>query len=160
MDNKEIPRQNNHTTSAYFMVKRKRGRPRKHHKPDDSNNHSPPGFSRSQHQSLQIDAMVGQHVTGVIEAAFDDGFLLSVKVGDSDTMLRGVVFKPGHFHPVSTDNDVAPHVPMIRRDNHLVDLHGSEAQGGRKSSLHEKNVGLEHWFRSTTVICRPRPSLK
>ncbi|KAJ0261655.1 AT hook motif-containing protein [Hirschfeldia incana] len=121
--------QNNHTTSADFMVKRKRGRPRKHIKLDnDSNDRSPPGFSRTQHQrpSLNDEAMVGEEVTGMIEATFEDGFLLSVKTGDSDTMLRGVVFKHGHFHPVSADNDVAPHVPMITRN---IDL----AKGGQRS---------------------------
>lgn len=130
--------QNNHTTSADFMVKRKRGRPRKHVKlDDDSNNRSPPGFSRRtqhhHHQSLQDEAMVGQQVTGTIEANFEDGFLLSVKVGDdSDTMLRGVVFKHGHFHPVSADNDVAPHVPMITRNSGVVvDGHGQRSRSFR-----------------------------
>ncbi|KAG2333155.1 hypothetical protein Bca4012_017207 [Brassica carinata] len=120
---------NNHTTSADFMAIRKRGRPRKHFTlDDDSNNHSPPGFSRTHHQSLHNEAMVGQQVTGMIEATFEDGFLLSVKVGGSDAMLRGVVFKHGHFHPVSADNDVAPHVPMITRNSDMVDrLRGARA---------------------------------
>ncbi|CAN6968835.1 unnamed protein product [Brassica oleracea var. botrytis] len=135
---KESHEQNNHTTSGDPLAKRKRGRPRKHFKLDDSNNNrSPPGFSRTQQH--QDEAMVGQHVTGVIEASFEDGFLLSVKVGGTDAMLRGVVFKPGHFHPLSADNDVAPHVPMTRRNNNdLVDHRRSAAQGGRKSRLHEK----------------------
>lgn len=128
---------NNHTTSGDPLAKRKRGRPRKHLKLDDSNHHhhhnSPPGFSRSLHD----EAMVGQHVSGVIEATFEDGFLLAVKVGDSDNILRGVVFKRGHSTPVSVDNDVAPLVPMIRRNNDLVDHHRS-AQVGRKWRLHEK----------------------
>ncbi|MED6203430.1 Protein METABOLIC NETWORK MODULATOR 1, partial [Stylosanthes scabra] len=60
--------------------------------------------------------MVGQAVSGVIEAVFDAGYLLSVRVGDSDTTLRGLVFKPGRYVPISSENDVAPGVPMIQRD--------------------------------------------
>nr|KJB81752.1 hypothetical protein B456_013G160100 [Gossypium raimondii] len=60
--------------------------------------------------------MVGQAVSGVIEAAFDAGYLLTVRVGNSDTTLRGVVFKPGHYVPVSAENDVAPNLQMIRRN--------------------------------------------
>lgn len=57
--------------------------------------------------------MVGQEVTGVVEATLDAGYLLSVRIGDSNTYLRGIVFKPGHYVPVTADNDVAPHVPNV-----------------------------------------------
>jgi hypothetical protein len=81
--------------------------------------------------------MVGQPISGVIEATFEAGFLLSVKVGNSDSMLRGVVFKPGHCDPVSVDNDVAPDVPMIRRNSDVMHHDGS-AKRGRKSRFREK----------------------
>ncbi|VVB16030.1 unnamed protein product [Arabis nemorensis] len=136
--------ENNDIISGDFMAKRKRGRPRKHMKLGSNNEqslgHPPPGFSRSQQQAQQRDndeAMVGQPVSGVIEATFEAGFLLSVKFGNSDRMLRGVVFKPGRCDPVSVDNDIAPDIPMIRRNNNVVHHQGS-AKGGRKSRFREK----------------------
>ncbi|KAK4344011.1 hypothetical protein RND71_037105 [Anisodus tanguticus] len=64
--------------------------------------------------------MIGQAVTGVIEATLDAGYVLSVRIGDSNTNFRGIVFKPGHFDPVTAENDVAPNVQMIKRnDIHL-----------------------------------------
>ncbi|XP_021755766.1 uncharacterized protein LOC110720969 isoform X1 [Chenopodium quinoa] len=123
-------------------VKRKRGRPRKERsenpgkthlprKRDQNQNHGegapvPPGFeevdgnqkppSANTVKSNKEDSVIGQIVTGVIEAVFDAGYLLSVRVGDSDTSLRGIVFKPGHYVPVSAENDVAPSLQMIRRN--------------------------------------------
>ncbi|XP_058768308.1 uncharacterized protein LOC131642037 isoform X1 [Vicia villosa] len=123
--------------------KRKRGRPRKYPRPDSAESsymqlsqtrkqtpiraeHAPvpPGFQTvngNEHlqrglESEPNDAAVGQVVSGVIEAIFDAGYLLSVRVGNSDTTLRGLVFKTGRFVPVSPENDVAPGVPMIQRN--------------------------------------------
>ncbi|XP_075503109.1 uncharacterized protein LOC142540670 isoform X2 [Primulina tabacum] len=109
---------------SLLHVKRRRGRPRK----DPSLKHAKaartaPGFlgtkeylSQRADQNNGIDIMVGQPVTGVVEATFDAGYLLTVRIGNSDTNLRGVVFKPGHFIPVTAANDVAPHMKMIRRN--------------------------------------------
>ncbi|XP_058001342.1 protein METABOLIC NETWORK MODULATOR 1 isoform X1 [Hevea brasiliensis] len=134
--------QGNHPDeSALVPVKRKRGRPRKYPRLDlghgvdvraargQNPNHGgssyvPPGFvTVNGNQPRQVDPvndasdiMVGQVVHGVIEAAFDAGYLLTVRVGNSETTLRGVVFKPGRCVPVSTDNDVAPGIQMIRRN--------------------------------------------
>ncbi|KAL1369778.1 protein METABOLIC NETWORK MODULATOR 1 isoform X3 [Arachis duranensis] len=126
--------------SGDVPLKRKRGRPRKYPRPDledgsyishsyskklNSVSGEPavvhPGFQGAnvnQHfqRNQENDAMIGQAVSGVIEAVFDAGYLLSVRVGDSDTTLRGLVFKPGRYVPISSENDVAPGVPMIRRD--------------------------------------------
>ncbi|KAK7316753.1 hypothetical protein RJT34_00447 [Clitoria ternatea] len=138
------PNQNNTPDgSGDVPLKRKRGRPRKYPRPDSeessyiaaSQNKKqnpvrveqtpvPPGFvAANGNQQLQRgqenhanDAMVGQVVSGVIEAVFDAGYLLSVRVGDSDTNLRGLVFKPGRYVPISSENDVAPTVPMIQRN--------------------------------------------
>lgn len=118
-------------------VKRGRGRPRK-----DSNlkrvktAHFPPGIKQTKEiRPQQVDTvnvandeMIGQAVTGVVETAFDAGYFLNVRIGDLN--FRGVVFKPGHFDPVTAENDVAPHVPMIiRNDIHLpirnqIQVHG------------------------------------
>lgn len=105
-------------------LKRKRGRPRK----DQSLNRFqstriPSGFGSRGNQSHRVDkiddtngGMVGQPVTGVIEAAFDAGYLLTVRIGNSNTNFRGVVFKPGNYSPITAENDVAPHVQMIKRN--------------------------------------------
>ncbi|KAL4619055.1 hypothetical protein ACB092_06G054000 [Castanea dentata] len=130
---------NNPDGSADVPMKRKRGRPRKYpkldheekaHVPRDpslnrvESNRAPPGFEGTNgNQPRQVDpvddgndVMLGQAVSGVIEAAFDAGYLLSVRVGNSSTTLRGVVFKPGHYVPVSAENDVAPDINMIGRN--------------------------------------------
>ncbi|XWS11214.1 hypothetical protein CRYUN_Cryun38cG0065100 [Craigia yunnanensis] len=141
MMNQDNDQENDLDPSADVPLKRKRGRPRKNPKhnlnqvedaltPRNQNlNHAEntriqPGFEGgNDNQPRQVnpindanDIMVGQAVYGVIEAAFDAGYLLTVKVGNSDTTLRGVVFKPGHYVPVSAENDVAPNVQMIRRN--------------------------------------------
>lgn len=104
-------------------MKRKRGRPRK----DDSQiqgESSPvmPGSDCMKKNkqivsasNAAIDDMVGQMVSGVIEGSFDAGYLLNVKVGDTDTQLRGVVFLPGRFTPITAANDVAPNARMYKR---------------------------------------------
>lgn len=61
-------------------------------------------------------ALVGQPVTGVLDGSFDAGYLLSVRVGNTNTVLRGVVFGPGLSLPISKMNDVAPTVRHIKRD--------------------------------------------
>ncbi|PHU22401.1 hypothetical protein BC332_07508 [Capsicum chinense] len=132
---------NSSYAAVALPVKRGRGRPRK-----DNNlkrvktAHFSPGFVQTKEiRPQQIDTvnvandgMIGQAVTGVVETAFDAGYLLSVRIGDSNTNFRGIVFKPGHFDPVTAENDVAPHVPMIKRnDIHLpirnqVQVHGQD----------------------------------
>lgn len=127
--------------SGDVPMKRKRGRPRKYPRPDSVESPYMPSPSKKQtpvrvepaplppgvqavngNQHLQRvqeresnDVMVGQAVYGVIEAVFDAGYLLSVRVGNSDTTLKGLVFKSGHFVPVCPENDVAPGIPMIHR---------------------------------------------
>ncbi|XP_042478147.1 uncharacterized protein LOC122059433 [Macadamia integrifolia] len=104
-------------------VKRKRGRPRK----DENLVHGEPASTsptvtdmvrRNRRRRVdQIDdAMVGQVVSGVLEGSFDAGYLLTVKVGNTNTVLRGVVFEPGLSVPISVANDVAPHVKMFKRN--------------------------------------------
>lgn len=104
--------------------KRRRGRPRKNPSLRQAQaSQPPPGFEgvREPHASrvntVGTDHMVGQVVTGVIEATFEAGYLLSVRIGNSSNSFRGVVFKPGQCVPVTAENDVAPHLQMIRRNN-------------------------------------------
>lgn len=61
-------------------------------------------------------SMIGQQVTGVLDGTFDAGYLLSVRVGSSDMILRGVVFGPGLSVPLSRVNDIAPGVKQVRRE--------------------------------------------
>ncbi|XP_059440165.1 uncharacterized protein LOC132172646 isoform X1 [Corylus avellana] len=104
-------------------MKRKRGRPRKDENPvlgkkspvtpgSDSVRKNKESAGTSDDVNLD---MVGQVVTGVIEGSFDAGYLLNVKVGDTDTQMRGVVFLPGLFTPITAANDVAPHAKMHTR---------------------------------------------
>ncbi|KAL6197946.1 hypothetical protein ACLB2K_027738 [Fragaria x ananassa] len=110
-------------SSPDLPMKRKRGRPRK----DENLVHGEsmpaipgPDSLKKNKQSAGTnddaeDEMVGRVVSGVIEGSFDAGYLLNVKVEDTDTQLRGVVFLPGKFTPVTAVNDVAPNVKMCRR---------------------------------------------
>ncbi|XP_057843372.1 uncharacterized protein LOC131052778 isoform X2 [Cryptomeria japonica] len=111
--------------------KRKRGRPRKTHLLCS-------GGETSVQQQLEIkkkakrkkldaslssfaeNTFVGQEVHGMLDGSFDAGYLLTVRVGDTDTVLRGVVFEPGLSVPVSQANDIAPNVKMTRRDENTV----------------------------------------
>ncbi|CAI9755048.1 unnamed protein product [Fraxinus pennsylvanica] len=110
---------------SVLPAKRGRGRPRK-----DPNlkqvktANGPPGFDEPKgNRPVKVDRvdvnenMVGEAVTGVVEATFDAGYILNVRIGDSNTILRGVVLKPGHYVPITDENDIAPHVQMIRRND-------------------------------------------
>lgn len=52
------------------------------------------------------DSLIGQQVIGVLEGTFDAGYLLSLKVGNKGTILRGVVFSDGI--PISNEKNVPP----------------------------------------------------
>ncbi|KAF5472805.1 hypothetical protein F2P56_009489 [Juglans regia] len=133
---------------ADLPMKRKRGRPRKDENLVLGKNKSMTPASGSTRKNKESGvtsddadgAMVGQVVTGVIEGSFDAGYLLNVKVGDTDTHLRGVVFLPGRFTPINAANDVAPHVKMYDRKeipipvlNHQSQLHNSVVPSGQSS---------------------------
>lgn len=133
---------NNPDSSGDLPLKRKRGRPRKYPKVDGEDTSTPinrirnrvsgekalqlPGFEKvNGNQSSQNalennsdEAMVGQVVLGVCEGTFSGGFLIRVKIGNADTSMSGLVFKPGHYVPITPENDVAPSVPVIQR--HMV----------------------------------------
>lgn len=155
--------------SGDVPLKRKRGRPRKYPKPDSEESSYillsqnkrpnpvraeqtpvPPGFEAvNGSQQLQRgqenhsnNAMVGQLVSGVIEAVFDAGYLLSVRVGDSDTTLRGLVFKPGRYVPISPENDVAPSVPMIQRNEVPFPSRATQFQTPLPKERNEQSVNV------------------
>lgn len=123
---------------AETPIKRKRGRPRK----DDS--HAPsrtpvpsiegegsgavkstatvPSKGKKKVSAEDVDnddqnndEMVGQVVTGILEYAFDAGYFLTVRTGDSNVCMRGVVFKEDCIVPVTPENDIAPNAKMHKR---------------------------------------------
>lgn len=122
-------------------VKRKRGRPRKSETQSTSTQTPNPGggpgltLKPKKQRKRKADgntsgpppssvdvSMIGQQVSGVLEGTFDAGYLLSVRVGNSDTILRGVVFGPGLSVPLSKLNDVAPGVKQVRREEKLLPI--------------------------------------
>jgi len=122
-------------------VKRKRGRPRKSETQSTSTQTPTPGggpgstLKPKKQRKRKADgntsgpppssvdvSMIGQQVSGVLEGTFDAGYLLSVRVGNSDTILRGVVFGPGLSVPLSKLNDVAPGVKQVRREEKPVPI--------------------------------------
>ncbi|CAN6481655.1 unnamed protein product [Victoria cruziana] len=106
-------------SADFLLAKRKRGRPRKDENFLNSDNASVVGRVRRRRRKADStysdNAMVGQIVSGVLDGSFDSGYLLTVRVGDTHTVLRGVVFEPGRSVPVTAANDVAPHVKMFQR---------------------------------------------
>ncbi|KAF6162874.1 hypothetical protein GIB67_021023 [Kingdonia uniflora] len=121
--------ENQGTTSVVpeeLPVKRKRGRPRKDANLAHLEKASPSPVPNPVKRSRPIvntdtapkpdnNDMVGKVVSGVLDGSFDAGYLLTVRVGDTNTVLRGVVFEPGLSVPVSGANDVAPHIKMVKR---------------------------------------------
>lgn len=108
-------------------VKRKRGRPRKDENLAHAVENVPiipivsDGAKKTQRIEVETsdnntnDDMVGQPVSGVLEGSFDAGYFLSVKIANSDAPLRGVVFLPGRFAPITPANDVAPNAKLYKR---------------------------------------------
>ncbi|XP_062088637.1 uncharacterized protein LOC133795195 isoform X2 [Humulus lupulus] len=147
-------------------MKRKRGRPRKDESLVKGESVQAVAGSESvkkNRQSLDsgdgVDKMVGQVVSGVIEGSFDDGYLLNVKVGDTDTELRGVVFLPGRFTPITPTNDVAPHVPMCKRKEMPIPILNPHPQPS--GSVHPENSNkqsVESKDQAPTFTDRSQPS--
>ncbi|XWS18216.1 hypothetical protein CRYUN_Cryun32bG0023900 [Craigia yunnanensis] len=116
-------------------MKRKRGRPRKDETVQGDNTPVKPASDdlKKNKQSmgtidLASDDMIGQMVSGVIEGSFDAGYLLNVKVGDTNMHLRGVVFLQGLFTPITAANDVAPHAKMYKRKEIPIPFVNSQGQ--------------------------------
>ncbi|ERN19645.1 nascent polypeptide-associated complex subunit alpha, muscle-specific form [Amborella trichopoda] len=117
---------NSPASAGLLPVKRKRGRPRKdsnslvHGEKPSSVTPGSDGVKRrrkkiSASPTVPDNALVGQTVNGVLDGSFDAGYLLTVRVGETGTVLRGVVFEPRIAVPISASNDVAPHAKMYLR---------------------------------------------
>ncbi|KAF2549847.1 hypothetical protein F2Q68_00037255 [Brassica cretica] len=87
-----------------LLAKRKRGRPRKDEQ--EIGRVTP---------NLDVN-LVGKTVSGVVAGSFDAEYILNVKVDDSDTKLRGIVFARGKVMPVTPSNDVSPNVKMFTKE--------------------------------------------
>lgn len=74
------------------------------------------GTVAEKEESGPADVKLGQSVHGVVDGAFDAGYLVTVRVGDSETVFRGVVFGPGLSLPLNRENDVAPKMKRVPRD--------------------------------------------
>ncbi|XP_058094045.1 protein METABOLIC NETWORK MODULATOR 1-like isoform X2 [Magnolia sinica] len=106
---------NSAATPSVLPVKRGRGRPRKYDNPSEREEARRRRRRRTDSAARADSVLVGQIVSGVLDGSFDAGYLLTVRVGETDTVLRGIVFKPGLSVPVSAANDVAPHAKMFTR---------------------------------------------
>ncbi|KAF3453473.1 hypothetical protein FNV43_RR03913 [Rhamnella rubrinervis] len=172
---------NDPDASTNIPVKRKRGRPRKYPRlniEESAHIHKnrnlnwgrspalPPGFAGiNGNQPRQVaatnvttDVMVGKAVSGVVEAVFDAGYLLSVRVEDSATTLRGVVFKPGRYVPVSAENDVASDVQMIRRNEIPIPVENYTRVHGYNPLLRERNEQKLNSHRDRTRSLQETPT--
>ncbi|CAN4109735.1 unnamed protein product [Withania somnifera] len=105
------------TAPSILPAKRRRGRPRRDEGPAKRmilQTPITPAPEMSQKDSTN-ENMLGQIVSGVIDGSFDAGYFLSVKLGNSATTLRGLIFEPERFSPITAENDIAPQVKMYHR---------------------------------------------
>ncbi|CAL5411966.1 unnamed protein product [Camellia sinensis] len=165
----KMSQQNKNATSStqadHPPGKRKRGRPRK-----DEKAHPPlppPSVDLKAVQHVEVDLgddidddMVGQVVSGVIEGSFDAGYFLTVRAAnDTNKLLRGVVFQPGLFTPITASNDVAPQAKMhTRREfpipvlNPQGPVNGSLSQSEQKNEQSSAQISLPDQSASVTVV--------
>ncbi|XP_020588483.1 uncharacterized protein LOC110030219 [Phalaenopsis equestris] len=117
--NMEPNQQDNSYNTTVSPMKRKRGRPRKNGRQDEVCRIEP-NKRRKQCTVLQSssfeDGLVGREVFCSFIGVFDAGYLLNVRVGGSGPILTGLVFDPRLCIPVSAENDIAPHLPMLGRN--------------------------------------------
>ncbi|KAI0507509.1 hypothetical protein KFK09_013634 [Dendrobium nobile] len=107
--------QHNSDDPSVTPIKRKRGRPRKDEVPESEPNKRSKRCTVLQSPSTN-DSLVGQEVSCSFIGVFDAGYLLTVQVGSSGPILTGMVFDPRLSVPVSAENDIAPHLPMLGRN--------------------------------------------
>ncbi|KAK8330594.1 hypothetical protein V6Z12_A10G015600 [Gossypium hirsutum] len=140
-------------------MRRKRGRPRKDETVQGDNSPVTPVSDNLNKNKQSVDMsdpasedMVGQMVSGVIEGSFDAGYLLNVKVGDTNTHLRGVVFLPGRFTPITAANDVAPNVKMYKRKEIPFPFVGPQGHLDATSPSGKSEKPIEHKNDTPNVL--------
>ena len=118
--------------------KRKKGRPPKNRElissteengatPKSADGRARKITKKKQHEVINVlppldGAFVGQQVHGVLDGSFDAGYLLTVRVGNSQTVLRGAVFEPTLSAPICKANDIAPNSKFIEREENVAAL--------------------------------------
>ncbi|KAL2244917.1 UNVERIFIED_CONTAM: hypothetical protein Sindi_2759900 [Sesamum indicum] len=106
------------------------------------------------HKDCTVDGMVGTMIYGVIEGSFDAGYLISVRIGNNDIPLRGVVFQPGKFIPVTAATDVAPQAKMYQRREIPVPVYDDPSRISGLSP-HPQKLTLEPVLASKQPVLRP-----
>ncbi|XP_016509812.1 uncharacterized protein LOC107827229 [Nicotiana tabacum] len=131
--NEQATQDNNPTAPTILPAKRRRGRPRKDGGVAKRGNLQSPvtppppeTIKKVQQNAVEVSQkdgsivggnnIIGQMVSGVVDGCFDAGYFISVRVGNSATTLRGLVFQPGRFAPITPANDVAPSATMYHRN--------------------------------------------
>ncbi|XP_059302786.1 uncharacterized protein LOC132054835 [Lycium ferocissimum] len=132
--NEQATQDNNPNAQTILPAKRRRGRPRKDGGVAKRGNlqspmmtpPAPENIKKVQQNAVEMNQkdggiigsnnVVGQMVSGVVDGCFDAGYFISVRVGNSGTTLRGLVFQPGRFAPITPANDVAPSAIMYHRN--------------------------------------------
>lgn len=106
--------QDSYVNVATLTMRCKRGRPMK----DDIPGYEPSKRTRRRKVTMAHgeDPLVGQVVSGVLDGKFDAEYMLTVRVGERGSVLRGVVFEPGLSIPISAANGIAPSAKMFKRD--------------------------------------------
>ncbi|KAK4364209.1 hypothetical protein RND71_015567 [Anisodus tanguticus] len=132
--NEQTTQDNNPSAQTILPAKRRRGRPRKDGGVAKRGNlqspmttpPAPENIKKVQQNAVEMSQkdggviggnnVVGQMVSGVVDGCFDAGYFISVRVGNSGTTLRGLVFQPGRFAPITPANDVAPSAIVYHRN--------------------------------------------
>ncbi|CAN4117415.1 unnamed protein product [Withania somnifera] len=131
--NEHATQENNPSVPTILPAKRRRGRPRKDGGVAKRRNlqspamtcPAPESIKRVQQNDVEVSQKdgiiggnngVGQMVSGVVDGRFDAGYFITVRVGNSGTTLRGVVFQTARFAPITPANDVAPSATMYHRN--------------------------------------------
>ncbi|XP_075103041.1 uncharacterized protein LOC142177643 [Nicotiana tabacum] len=131
--NEQTTQDNNPTAPTILPAKQRRGRPRKDggvaKRGNLQSSMTPPPpetIKKVQQNAVEVSQkdggivggnnIIGQMVSGVVDGCFDAGYFISVRVGNSATTLRGLVFQPGRFAPITPANDVVPSAAMYHRN--------------------------------------------
>ncbi|XP_004248404.1 uncharacterized protein [Solanum lycopersicum] len=143
--NEQATQDNNPSAPTILPAKRRRGRPRKDGGVAKRGNlqsaamtaPAPENIKKVQRNAVEVNQKdgiigsnngVGQMVSGVVDGRFDAGYFITVRVGNSSSTLRGLVFQPGRFAPITPANDVAPSATMYHRNQVAINQLQQEQQ--------------------------------
>lgn len=85
--------------------------------PSDEKSQKPSnGNGNNSSAGLGFDSLIGQTVHGILDGSFPAGYLITVKIGGTDTLLKGAVFGPGLSMPPPQINNAASKVKHTNTD--------------------------------------------